>query len=181
MPLHRPPQERVGAKRHPSSEDFANFPTIVLLQRVHRYAVCPMLNASVYRRLRPGERFVTHGDAGDAFFIIPSGSSAILIEKDGECHQIATRREGGIIGEMVLLTGESRSARFDAETDMDVGEMDKDDFVAITWFNHDNIIKVYDVETLYQAMSIVMKLVEDFSNRVEDLGVTLKASEFTGI
>ncbi len=250
VPIHWPPEERTGKTRHPSAEDYAFFSTIELLKRLHRDAVCPMLNALVYRRLRPGERFVTQGDDGDSIFIIQSGTCAILVEKNSGSHRIATRREGDIIGEMSLLTGEPRSAHVDAETEMVVWEMNKEDFVAITsdypelknflteivadrfatsrmtadreigkylvtdivgrggfsivykgvhtrlnmpvaikmlfhdmamdddfvsnfqkeaitiaQFNHDNIIKVYDVESLYQTMFIVMEHIEGASLR----------------
>jgi CRP-like cAMP-binding protein len=250
VPIKWPPQERTGAIRHPSSEDFVFFSTIDILKRLHRDAVCPMLNALVYRRLQPGERFVTQGDAGDSIFIIQSGTCAILIEKNGDSHRIATRRAGDIIGEMALLTGEPRSAHVDAESDMDVWEISKEDFeaiandypelrnflteivaerfassrmtaeraigkylvtdiigrggfsivykglhtrlnmpvaikmlfhdmamddefvrnfqkeaITIAQFNHDNIIKVYDVESLFQTMFIVMEHIQGSSLR----------------
>jgi CRP-like cAMP-binding protein len=250
VPIHWPPEERTGKTRHPSSEDVAFFSTIGLLKRLHRDSVCPMLNALVYRQLRPGERFVTQGDDGDSIFIIQSGTCVVLVEKDDDNHRIATRREGDIIGEMSLLTGEPRSAHVDAKTEMVVWEMSKEDFfdisndhpelknflteivadrfatsrmtadrkigkylvtdiigrggfsivykgvhtrlnmpvaikmlfhdmamdeefvhnfqkeaITIAQFNHDNIIKVYDVESLYQTMFIVMEHIEGASLR----------------
>ena len=244
-PIHWPPQESTDVKRHPTAEDYAFFTTIDILKRLHREAICPLLNALVYRRVAAGERFVTQGEAGESCFIIQSGTCAIVIEKNGESHTVAMRRRGDIIGEMALVTGEPRSAHVEAGTDMDVWEISREDFEAITrdypelrnilteiiaerfaaspmtadreigrylitdvigrggysivykgvhsrlnmpvaikmlyhdmamdeefvanfqkeaitiaQFNHDNIIKVYDVESCYQTMFIVMEHVQ---------------------
>ena len=240
-----PIEEPSGDKRRPRAEDYAFFSTINILKRLHRDAVCPLLNALVYRFVEAGERFVTQGEAGDSCFIIQKGTCAIVIEKDGECHSIAMRKRGDIIGEMSLLTGEPRSAHVEAGTDMDLWVIGKEDFEAITrdypelrnflteivaerfaasrmtaerrigkylitdiigrggfsivyrgmhtrlnmpvvikmlnhdmamdeefrrnfqkeavtiaQFNHDNIIKVYDVESCYQTMFIVMEYLQ---------------------
>jgi eukaryotic-like serine/threonine-protein kinase len=245
VPVDWPPQEQAGTKRHPSSEDFAFFSSINILKRLHRKAICPLLNALTYRHVPAGERFVTQGEAGDSCFIIQKGTCAIVIEKEGDTHTIAVRKRGDVIGEMSLLTGEPRSAHVEAGTDMDVWEISKEDFnaiaedfpglrnfltemvaerfatsrmtaerqigkylitdiigrggfsivykglhttlnmpvvikmlnhdmamdgefvsnfqkeaVTIAQFNHDNIIKVYDIESRYQTMFIVMEHIE---------------------
>ncbi len=244
-PIDWPPPEKDDGKRHPTSEDYAFFRNINILKRLDREAICPLLNALVFRKISAGERFVTQGDAGNSCFIIQKGTCAIVIEKNGDSHAIAVRKKGDIIGEMSLLTGEPRSAHVEAGTDMDVWEISKDDFNAITadypglrnflteivaerfassrmtaerqigkylitdiigrggfsivykgvhrrlnmpvaikmlnhdmamdkefvssfqkeaitiaQFNHDNIIKVYDVESLYQTMFIVMENID---------------------
>ncbi len=245
VPIDWPPQEKADAKRHPTSEDYVFFRNINILKRLDREAICPLLNALVFRQIAAGERFVTQGDAGDSCFIIQKGTCAIVIEKNGDSHAIAVRKKGDIIGEMSLLTGEPRSAHVEAGTDMDVWEISKDDFntitadypglrnflteivaerfatsrmtaerqigkylitdiigrggfsivykglhrrlnmpvaikmlnhdmamdkefvsnfqkeaITIARFNHDNIIKVYDVEALYQTMFIVMENID---------------------
>jgi eukaryotic-like serine/threonine-protein kinase len=240
-----PLPEPSGEKRRPAAEDYAFFSTVNILKRLHRDAVCPLLNALTYRFVEAGERFVTQGEAGDSCFIIQKGTCAIVIEKDGECHSIAMRKRGDIIGEMSLLTGEPRSAHVEAGTDMDLWVITIEDFeaiigdypelrnflteivadrfaasrmtaerrigkylitdiigrggfsivykgqhtrlnmpvvikmlnhdmamdeefrntfqreaVTIARFNHNNIIKVYDVESCYQTMFIVMEYIE---------------------
>lgn len=257
-PIHWPPKENTAAKCHPTSDDYAFLSTIDLLKRLNREVVCPFLNALVYRRVEAGERFVTQGQAGHSCFIIQAGSCGIVIEKNGDCHTIAVRNKGDIIGEMALLTGEPRSAHVDASTPMDLWEVSKknfdvitsdypelrnilteivarrfatsrmtadrqvgkylitdiigrggfsivykglhrrldmpvaikmlfhdmameDDFIAnfqkeaitIAQFNHENIIKVHDVETCFQTMFIVMELIEGRSLRqiLRDRGV----------
>jgi CRP-like cAMP-binding protein/tRNA A-37 threonylcarbamoyl transferase component Bud32 len=132
VPIDWPPREKTDSKKRPSSEDYTFFRTINILKRLHRDAVCPLLNALVFRRVEAGERFVTQGEAGDTIFIIQKGTCAIIIEKDGESHSIAMRRTGDIIGEMSLLTGEPRSAHVEAGTDMDLWVLKKEDFEAIT-------------------------------------------------
>jgi CRP-like cAMP-binding protein len=112
----------------PTAADYEFFRRIDLLKRLHRDAVCPVLNHIRLRSVPAGERFITQGEEGDAFYVIQRGSCAINVEKNGEVHRVATRREGDILGEMALLTGEPRSAHVDAETDMALWRMGQDDF-----------------------------------------------------
>jgi serine/threonine protein kinase len=53
------------------------------------------------------------------------------VEKNGEFHRVAGRQKGDILGEMALVTGEPRSAHVDAETEMDLWQISREDFERI--------------------------------------------------
>jgi CRP-like cAMP-binding protein len=88
----------------------------------------PLLEGLSYKRIRAGERFIRQGDPADAAYIIQRGSCIVVVEKDGELHPVGHRGEGDIVGVMAILTGESRSAHVEAETDMEVWVLDRDRF-----------------------------------------------------
>ena len=84
------------------------------------------------RQIKAGERFIKQGDAGNSCYIIRRGSCVAHVEKDGELHQVGRMQEGDIVGEMAILTGELRSAHVDAETDMQVWRITRDQFDVIS-------------------------------------------------
>ncbi|MBI5247917.1 MAG: protein kinase, partial [Desulfomonile tiedjei] len=75
-----------------------------------------------------GQRFISQGDEGDSLYIIQEGACNITLEKDGIVHPIATLGPGEVVGEMAILTGEHRSANAEAQTDLVVWRLCKDDF-----------------------------------------------------
>jgi CRP-like cAMP-binding protein len=123
-----PPAAAPEVERMPQAEDYGFFRGIDLLRRIHRDAVCPLLNNIRLRRVPAGERFITQGAEGDAFYVIQRGTCTVWVEKNGESHRVAGRRAGDILGEMALLTGEPRSAHVDAETDVELWRMGRADF-----------------------------------------------------
>jgi serine/threonine protein kinase len=80
------------------------------------------------RQIKAGERFIKQGDPGDSCYIIRKGSCVANVEKDGELHKVGHMQEGDIVGEMAILTGEPRSAHVDAETDMQVWRITRNEF-----------------------------------------------------
>jgi CRP-like cAMP-binding protein len=99
-----------------------------LFAAIPRESVCPMLNSLSYKRFRAGERFIRQGDEGDRFYIIRSGSCIVHLEKDSILYPFARLKEGDIVGEMSVLTGEKRSTHVDAETDMEVWGLSREQF-----------------------------------------------------
>ena len=79
---------------------------------------CALLNAFLPVRVKAGERFISQGEEGDNCYMIREGTCIVTTEKDGVTYGISRLREGDIVGEMALLTGESRTADVHAETDM---------------------------------------------------------------
>ncbi|MFO8082870.1 MAG: protein kinase [Desulfobacterales bacterium] len=88
-------------------------------------AVCPLLNSLLAKKVRAGERFISQGDPGDAVYLIQEGTCAAIVEKDGHLNKVARLRDGDLVGEMAILTGEKRSAHVEAETDMRLWVLDK--------------------------------------------------------
>ncbi len=119
-------------KSIPFPSDYEFFRKTKPFRYVCRDAVCPLLNSVTQKRLNPGERFITQGDKGDTLYVIRSGSCLVKVEKEGEIIPISRCREGDIVGEMALLTGEPRSAHVDAETDMELWGLTQEQFERIS-------------------------------------------------
>jgi len=88
----------------------------------------PFFDKLTYRRIKAGERFVNQGAVEDTAYIIQRGSCLVVVEKNGELHPVDHYGEGDIIGGLGILTGEPRRAHVEAETDMQVWVMTRDQF-----------------------------------------------------
>ena len=119
-------------KKMPRASDYQFFRKTDLLKSISRDAVCPLLNCITFWYVKAGQRFITQGQPGDACFIIQKGTCAINVEKNGELIPVARLQEGDIAGEMALITGEPRSAHVDAETDMHLWCLKKEQFDKIS-------------------------------------------------
>jgi serine/threonine protein kinase len=119
-----------GKRRmYPSDLEFLiNTP---LLKVIPMEAKCPLLNFMTPRRVPTGARFITQGDKGDTFYIIQEGTCVVNVEKNGTKHWLARLRGGDIVGEIALLTGEPRTANVDAETDMILWSLTREQFDSI--------------------------------------------------
>jgi tRNA A-37 threonylcarbamoyl transferase component Bud32 len=114
-----------------AEEGTANLRT-KFLRFVIRDAKRPLIEGMGYAHIRAGQRFIKQGDPADVAYIIQRGSCIVLVEKDGQLHPIGHRGEGDIVGMMAILTGEPRSAHVEAETDMDLWVLAKDQFDALS-------------------------------------------------
>lgn len=92
----------------------------------------PLLNGMTYTYVTAGKRFITQGDPGDIAYIIQRGSCMVIVEKDGEFYPVGHRGEGDIVGVISLLTGERRHAHVEAETDMELWALKKEQFDSIS-------------------------------------------------
>jgi serine/threonine protein kinase/Tfp pilus assembly protein PilZ len=105
--------------------------TTPLLEAIPLEAKCPLLNSMTPHRVPAGARFIAQGDEGDTFYIIQEGSCVVNVEKNGTKHSIARLRGGDVVGEIALLTGEPRTANVDAETDMILWSLTREQFDSI--------------------------------------------------
>ncbi len=118
--------EQEKRRMYPSDLEFLiNTP---LLEAVPLEAKCPLLNCMTPRHVAAGARFIAQGDEGDTFYIIQEGSCVVNVEKDGAKHPVTRLRSGDIVGEIALLTGEPRTANVDAETDMVLWGLTREEF-----------------------------------------------------
>ena len=78
--------------------------------------------------LKPASVSWSRDAVEDTAYIIQRGSCLVIVEKDGELHPVDHYGEGDIIGGLGILTGEPRRAHVEAETDMDLWVMTKDQF-----------------------------------------------------
>jgi tRNA A-37 threonylcarbamoyl transferase component Bud32 len=98
------------------------------LRSIPEESIGPLLDNLTFRHFSAGERFITQGDEGESLYIIRRGSCVINLEKDNMLHPMARLREGDIVGEMAVLTGERRSSHVDAESDIDLWSLGRAHF-----------------------------------------------------
>lgn len=100
-----------------------------LLKTLPREGVCPFLNCMDQITLKTGFRFITQGDKGDCLYIVQKGLCSIQIQEENDTLQtVAQHREGDVIGEMALLTGEHRTASVISESDMILWKLPREAF-----------------------------------------------------
>jgi serine/threonine protein kinase len=116
-------------KMYPSDLEFLI--TTPLLKAIPLEAKCPLLNRMTPQQVQAGARFITQGDEGDTFYIIQEGSCEVNVEKNGTKHSIARLGGGDVVGEIALLTGEPRTANVDAETDMILWSLTREQFDSV--------------------------------------------------
>ena len=92
----------------------------------------PLFKDMTYQHIKAGQRFITQGQEGDAAYIIQRGSCQLIVEKNGELHPVDHRGEGDVVGVMAILTGEPRGAHVEAETDMEVWVLKREQFEHIS-------------------------------------------------
>jgi tRNA A-37 threonylcarbamoyl transferase component Bud32 len=92
----------------------------------------PFFDRMTCRKVQAGERFVVQGAVEDKAYIIQHGSCLVIVEKEGELHPVDHYGEGDIVGGLGILTGEPRRAHVEAETDMLLWELTRDQFEAVT-------------------------------------------------
>jgi CRP-like cAMP-binding protein len=98
------------------------------LDRILRDAAAVIMDCFDSLQIKAGERFIRQGDPGNRCYIIRKGTRVASVEKHGELNTVGRMHEGDIVGEMAVLTGEARSAHVDAETDMQVWGITRDQF-----------------------------------------------------
>jgi CRP-like cAMP-binding protein len=124
---------------------------------------------------------IKQGEISDTAYIIKTGTCVLVVEKSGNFHPVSHLGKGEIIGMVSLLTGEPQHVHFEAETDMELWELNKELFDDISrqdpaWLdfltgfrneaktianlNHDNIINVFDIEEQFRTVFIIQELIE---------------------
>jgi CRP-like cAMP-binding protein len=87
--------------------------------------------AVIKRRFKRGERIVAQGEKSDALSIILSGKARVLMTDSGNGREVilATLQPGDYFGEMSLIDNDAHSASVEAETQADVLELGRSDFM----------------------------------------------------
>ncbi|MFM7818730.1 MAG: cyclic nucleotide-binding domain-containing protein [Verrucomicrobiota bacterium] len=80
-------------------------------------------------RVPSGRTVFRQGDAGDALYLVVSGGAEVFLEQDGERKRVASLGPGDSLGEMALLSGESRNATVEAVETLELLRMGREDFV----------------------------------------------------
>lgn len=90
------------------------------------------LNQLTFRRIKPGERFVRQGEQNDEGYIIRSGTCLTVVEKNGSLYPVGHRGVGDIVGIRSLLTREPCNANVEAETEMQLWVLNRDQIDSIS-------------------------------------------------
>ena len=92
----------------------------------------PVFDKMAYKHIKKGERFVCQGEVEDTAYIIQRGSCLVVVEKEGSLHPVDHYGEGDIVGGLGILTGEPRRAHVEAETDMELWVLKRENFEDIS-------------------------------------------------
>ncbi len=97
-----------------------------VLTHVDHAALRSLLDRLEIRNYEPGGCLVREGDAGDAFYILKSGTA--LVEKGADASIVNRLYPGDFFGELALLTGEPRRATIRAADTVAAFRLAKTDF-----------------------------------------------------
>jgi len=87
-----------------------------------------LFQGATYEHIQQGTRFITQGKKGYTAYIIHRGACIEIVEKNGKLHPVGHRGEGDIVGMISVLTGDAGYFHVEAETDMDVWVIHKNQF-----------------------------------------------------
>jgi len=91
-----------------------------------------LLNSLGFKYIKKGTRFIKQGEIGNEAYVIQRGACMEIVEKNGTLYPVGHRGEGDIVGMISLLTEEPRTMHVEAETDMDVWVIHRDQFKEIS-------------------------------------------------
>lgn len=102
------------------------------LRFVQPHSQSSFFNNLKLARINQGDRFLIQERIIDTAYIIQQGSCIELVEKKGSIYPVGHRGEGDVVGMISLFTGEPMGFHVEAETDMDVWVIQKEDFNSIS-------------------------------------------------
>jgi CRP-like cAMP-binding protein len=86
------------------------------------------LRHMTFRRIKQGDRLITQGEESSFFYLILQGTCSVNLEKKNLLYNLGQLGPGDVAGESVLFDNEPPKAHADAETDMDVLGMSREEF-----------------------------------------------------
>ena len=95
------------------------------------------LRHMTFRRIKQGDRLVTQGEGGKFFYLILQGTCAVNVEKKNLLYNVGQLGPGDVAGETRLFNDEPQKAHIDAETDMDILSMSREEFDKLSGENPD--------------------------------------------
>ena len=126
-----PADEMVTDPSKPSPADLHFLMNASFFQAISDQGLCLLLNTLQRTTFRPGDRIISQGGSGECLYLIQKGTCIVHAGKEEAPDHVIRLKEGDVIGEMAVLTGEPRTANVDAETDMVLWRLDRVDFEAL--------------------------------------------------
>jgi len=109
----------------PKEVDFTGIPLLADLDRIRLAELIPSFEQV---RVKSGEFLYRTGEPGDALFIIIDGIVRVFLRPGGRSLEIACLGTGDWFGELALLTGEPRTTDAEAQTDLILLKLSRDNF-----------------------------------------------------
>ena len=79
----------------------------------------------------PGQILFEQGDAGDAAYVVLSGSAEVLVNRAGSQIKVADLEKNAIVGEIAILCDVPRTATVRAHDRLDTLRISKDQFLRL--------------------------------------------------
>ncbi len=137
-------------------------------------------------RLDPGEVLIRQGDTGDDLFLVIAGQVDVEVQHpDGTKTVVDTIGDGGVVGELALLTGQPRNATVVARAATDAARLSRTDFERVA-SRHPKALNVFLRRVLprMRRTQLVRVLTELFGDlepaAIADLEAELVWTELTG-
>ena len=124
--------DKIAEHPSPQPSDLSFLLNTPFFGSLPRGAACHLLNCLSSRTFKGGEKLITQGDEADDLYLIQKGECSVSVELNEQLTQIARLREGDVVGEMAVLTGQPRNAHVHAETDMKVWALGKKQFEEVS-------------------------------------------------
>jgi len=118
-----------------------------------------------------GETIIRQADAGDSMFFVKNGCVRVVLESNGERHEVTQLTDGDFFGEMALLTGEPRSATVMAVCDVEAYVLSKEPFREVLQQNPAIVEKISETMALRKAM------LEQQASQMSTLAIRIQAEE----
>lgn len=80
---------------------------------------------------RPGEVLCLQGDAGDAAFVILSGTAEVIVDGPQGRNKVAELARNAVVGEIAILCDVARTATVKAATEVEALRIGKDAFLKL--------------------------------------------------
>lgn len=103
-----------------------------LINTMPQDAAYDFLHTMTFEHFKKGERFIKQGEEGNHFYLILKGSCIVNLEENNMMYKVAELGAGDIVGEMAVFIGDCRTAHVDAETDMDLLSMSREQFETLS-------------------------------------------------
>ena len=109
----------------PKEVDFTDIPLLADLDRIGLAELIPSFEQF---RVKSGEILYRAGEPGDALYIIVDGIVRIFLRPGGRSMEIACLGPGDWFGELALLTVEPRTTDAEAQTDLILLKLSRNNF-----------------------------------------------------
>ncbi len=124
-----------------------------------RLALATKFQLKIFKK---GEEIVREGEKGDTFYLIRSGTVRAFtrdIHDGGKTVDLGTMEDGDFFGEVALLTDKPRTATIVAESDVELMELTREDFMAILreYPSVKKVVEAYQKKRVQETIKALMK------------------------